>query len=136
MSIHQEGPFVGWLIGVLSGAGLTVGDGVKPAGAERAAGYCVVYSLAGGATSGSLEAPRSDAEVSVQVTSSGTTAEQVRWLADRVRTVLDAAVPAVLSDGRKVIWLDFATGSPPVTRENQADPVGYYSPDRFEMGTA
>lgn len=136
MSIHQSGPFITWVIATLQAGGLTVGDAVAPTSVPTGAGYVVVYSLAGGWTSGSLEAPRSDASPHVQITSSSPNQQQARWLADKVRTILDAAVPATLSDGRKVIWLDFPDGQPTMGRDDDVQPPRYFMPDEAAMGTA
>lgn len=137
MSIHQTGPFIAWIVDVLELGGLVVGDGHAPASVPPGSGYVVVYSIPGGGTDGSIDDPRSDASVAVQVTSSSTNTDQTRYLADRVRTILDAAVPAALpTGGRKVIWLDFPEGSPAMNRDDGVQPSRYYIPDRFEMGTA
>jgi hypothetical protein len=72
----------------------------------------------------------------VQVSSFGRTAAQARWLVAKVRDTLDAAVPAALGDGRKVIWLDFPMASVTVIRDDDSAPSFFHAPDRFEMGTA
>jgi hypothetical protein len=136
MGIHQQAPFIAWIIDTLETGGLTVGDGIKPTPVPEGAGYVVVYSIAGGTTTGSVNDPRSDAEPNIQVTSSSTSQEQCRWLADRVRTLLDAAVPAVLTGGRKVIWFDFPMASYSMVRDDDVAPPRWSIPDRMEMGTA
>lgn len=136
MTIHDERIFVDWVIGVLEDGGLTVGDGVAPSTVPTGAGYVVVYSIAGGITTGSLEAPRSDAAPNFQVTSVGSSPEQTRWLVARVRSLFEVAVPATLSDGRKVIWLDFPMASVTVLRDDDVQPPKWFAPDRFEVGTA
>lgn len=136
MTIHSERIFIDWVLGVLTAGGLSVGDGVAPTATPAGAGYVVVYSIAGGMVEGSLEDPRSDAAPTFQVTSVGTDPRQVRWLVDRVRTLFNVAVPAVLADGRKVIWLDFPMASTSTLRDDDVTPPKYYSPDRLEVGTA
>ncbi len=136
MTIHGSRVFIDWVIGVLTAGGLSVGDGVAPTSTPAGSGYVVVYSIAGGITEGSLEDPRSDAAPTFQVTSVGTDPRQVRWLVDRVRSLFNVAVPATLSDGRKVIWLDFPTASASIIRDDDVQPPKYFSPDRFEVGTA
>lgn len=136
MSIHQERPFIAWAIGVLTAGGLAVGDGVAPKTIPVGSGYVVVYSIAGGITTGSLEDPRSDAAPLFQVTSVGDTPEQCRWLVDKVRSLFNVAVPATLSDGRKVIWLDFPLASTTIIRDNDVAPPKWYAPDRLEVGTS
>lgn len=135
MSIHQQGPFVDWVLTVLSDGGLKVGDGIAPDLVPAGEGFCVVYSIAGGVTGGTVDDPNEDASPNVQVTSSSFLPEQTRWLADRVRALLDAAVPAVLSDGRGVYWLNFPMASMTMLRDDDAQPPRFYIPDRFEVGT-
>lgn len=135
MSIHGERVFIAWAIGVLEAGGLTVGDGVAPLTVPAGAGYVVVYSIAGGETSGVLEDPRSDAEPNFQITSVATQPVQVRWLVDKVRALLNVAVPADLPDGRTVFWLDFPMSSATVIRDDDVQPAKWYAPDRFEVGT-
>lgn len=136
MSLHKDRTFIAWLIGVLEAGGLTVGDAVAPMSVPVGAGYVVVYSIGGGQTSGSLDAPRSDAAVMAQLTSSSAWPEQARWLADKARELIDAAVPAVIGDGRKVLWLDFPLGSYTLSRDDDVQPPRYWIPDRVEFGTA
>ena len=136
MSIHGERVFIDWVIATLTAGGLSVGDGVAPTSTPTGAGYVVVYSIAGGITEGSLEAPRSDAAPNFQVTSVASDQRQVRWLVDRVRTLFDAAVPASLTGGRRVMWLDFPMASVTIIRDDDVQPPTWYAPDRFECGTA
>lgn len=136
MSIHQAGPFIEWIIATLEAGSLTVGDHHRPDGAGPSDPYVVVYGIPGGETSGSIDAPRSDATVAVQVTSSSIDPRQTRWLADKVRTLLDDAGRATLSDGRRIIWSDFPEGSPAVNRDDAVQSPRYFVPDRFEFGTA
>ena len=135
MTIHGERVFIDWVIGVLTAGGITVGDGVAPTSVPAGSGYVVVYSIAGGETSGAVDAPRSDAEPSFQVTSVASDPRQVRWLVDRVRSLFHVTIPATLSDGRKVIWLDFPMSSTTVIRDDKVQPAKYYAPDRLEVGT-
>lgn len=140
MSIHSNRVFINWLIGVLQAGGLTVGHGARPATIPAGAGYAVVYSIAGGITRGSIDDPRSDVEANVQVTSwstddsDGADINQALWVADKVRTLLEAAVPATLTGGRKVIWFDYQMSSPSTGRDDQSQPPGWYAVDRFEFG--
>lgn len=138
MSVHQSGPFVEWILATLRADGLVVGYAHKPPDGDipAGAGYSVVYPIPGGSTSGSIDDPRSDATVAVQITSSGTSPVQASDIADRVRFVLDAAIPATLTGGRRVIFGDFPEGSPAVNRDDAVQSPRYFSPDRFEFGTA
>lgn len=134
-SIHRQAPFVDWVVGVLEGGGLTVGDGVAPKSVPSGAGYVVVYSIAGGVTDGTIDDPNEDASPNIQVTSSSVRPDQCRWLADEVRAALNGAVPADLSDGRRVYWIDFPVASMTMVRDDDVQPPRYSIPDRFELGT-
>ena len=136
MSIHSERVFIDWVVATLTAGGLSVGDGVAPTSTPTGAGYVVVYSIAGGITEGSLEAPRSDASPTFQVTSVASDQRQVRWLVDRVRSLFDVAVPVTLSDGRRVMWLDFPMSSVSIIRDDDVQPPTWYAPDRLGVGTA
>lgn len=135
MSIHQSRPFLLWVKEVLTDGGVTVEIMKKPATVPTLQGYAVIYPVAGGTTEGSIDAPRSDASPNVQVTSFGRDEDQAMWLSDKVRTLLDAAVPATLPDGRKAIWMDFATASPTGTRDDKANPPMFMGIDVVEIGT-
>lgn len=135
MSIHQTRPFVLWVKEVLTDGGVTVGVMKRPSSVPANTGYAVIYPVAGGITEGTLDDPRSDASPNVQVTSFGTDEDQAIWLSDRVRTLLDGAVPAVLSDGRTAVWVDFATGGPTGIRDDSVQPPLFMVPDVFEIGT-
>lgn len=134
-TIHAQGPFVAWVIGVLQAGGLTVGDSVAPTTIPTGAGYCVVYSIAGGISEGTIDNPNEDGAPNIQVTSSSLLPVQCRWLADKVRTLINAAVPAALSDGRSVYWINFPMSSMTMLRDDDAQPPRYSIPDRFELGT-
>ena len=131
---HDERTFIDWIVETLDDGGLTVGDSVAPSTADDATGYVVVYSVAGGEVGGSVDAPRSDTAPNVQITSSSTSPQQARWLAMKARTLLEAAVPATVGD-RQVIWIDFATASVTVARDDRLQPPRYFAPDRLEFGT-
>lgn len=136
MSIHGNLAFTNWVVGVLEAGGLTVGRSHKPAGATVNDGYVVVYPLAGGITYGTLEAPRSDAEPDIQVSAIHVAEERALWLIDRARTLIDAAVPAPLSDGRHVIWLDFPMASIQIRRDDDVQPPVFVAIDRYSCGTS
>jgi hypothetical protein len=134
MNLHDERVFIDWVIGVLEAGGLTVGDSRAPASYPAGAGYCVVYSIAGGTTDGTIYDPNDDASPNVQVTSSSTNPDQARWLVAKVRNLLAAAVPATLGD-RKVVWLDFPMASVTMLRDDDVQPPRFAAPDRFQLGT-
>ncbi len=135
MNLHDERVFIDYIVSTLRAGGLTVGDSLAPASVPAGSGYVVVYSIAGGLTSGTLDAPLDDAEPNFQVTSSSTNVSQCRWLVARVRNLLAAAVPAVLAGNRKVIWIDFPMASVSVVRDDDVSPPRYGAADRFAMGT-
>lgn len=135
MNLHDERVFIDWVVGVLEAGGLTVGDSVAPTSVPAGSGYVVVYSIAGGSTDGSIDAPNDDANPNFQVTSSSTLPDQTRWLVAKVRSLLAAAVPATLAGDRKVLWVDFPMASVTVIRDDDVQPARYAAPDRFEMGT-
>lgn len=135
MSIHRSRVFIDWLADLLEAGGLNVGRGEAPATHSAAAGYVVVYSIAGGVTRGSLDAPRSDAEPNVQISAVSLNHDQALALADRARSLVDAAIPATLDDGRRVIWLDYPMASPTLIRDDDVRPPKYTAIDRYEFGT-
>lgn len=134
-TIHKQGPFVDWVIGVLEAGDLTIGDGAKPATVPAGAAYGVVYSIAGGITDGTIDDPNEDAAPNIQVTSSSLDPSQCRWHADQVRALINAAVPAEMSDGRHVFWINFPMASMTMLRDDDVQPPRYAIPDRFELGT-
>lgn len=134
-TIHKQGPFVDFVITTLTAGGLTVGDGIAPTSVPAGAGFCVVYSIAGGITDGTVDDPNEDASPNIQVTSSSVKPDQCRWLADKVRELINAAVPADLSDGRRVFWLNFPMASMTMLRDDDVQPPRWYVPDRMELGT-
>jgi len=136
MSLHGQRVFIAWVISVLEDGGLTVGDHVAPATVPDNSGYVVVYSIAGGITDGSIDEPNEDASPTFQITSVSSNPAQCRWLVDKARALFNAAVPASLSDGRKVIWLDFPMASTTIIRDDDVQPPVWYAPDRLEVGTS
>jgi len=136
VSLHGQRVFIAWCISVLEDGGMTVGDGVAPTTVPDNSGYVVVYSIAGGITEGSIDEPNEDASPTFQITSVSSNPTQCRWLVDRARALFNAAVPATLSDGRKVIWLDFPMASTTIIRDDDAQPPAWYAPDRLIVGTS
>ncbi len=134
MNLHDEAAFISWVIGVLQAGGLTVGDGVAPTNVPAGSGYCVVYSIAGGITGGTIMDPNDDAAPNFQVTSSSTHAGQARGLVKKVRNLLATAVPAVIGD-RKAIWINFPMASVTQVVDHDVQPPRFGYPDRFIIGT-
>jgi len=136
MSVHGSRVFAKWVQSTLAGAGITAGLGVKPGSVPAGAGYAVVYPIAGGISDGTIQNPNEDATPDIQVTSVASTAEGALWMVDLVRVTLLAAVPATLSDGRKVIFVEPTFGGPTLIRDDDISPPVWYVPDRFSMRTA
>lgn len=135
MSLHGNRVFAAWVKSTLAAGGVTVELGVKPKTVPAGSGYSVVYPIAGGVTDGTLENPNEDATPDVQVTSVGSSAEQTLWQVDKVRTVLLAAVPATLSDGRRVVFVEPTFGGPSLFVDNDVQPPVWYVPDRLSFRT-
>lgn len=135
MSIHGHRVFTDWVAATLTAGGLNVGRSVAPPTHDPLKGYVVLHPIAGGVVSGSIDAPLDDASPNIQVTAVSNLESQALWLADRARTILNEAVPTLLSDGRRVLWLDFLMASPTVRRDDDIQPPKFVAIDRMEMGT-
>jgi hypothetical protein len=59
----------------------------------------------------------------------------MRSLADKVRSTFTAAVPATLSDGRKVMFVDIPTASASGGRDDEVQPPRYWSIVQLEFRT-
>lgn len=136
MSIHGSRVFALWVVDVLQDGGLAVALGGRPANVPTASGWGAVYPIAGGTVSGSIDDPNSDATPDVQVTSVSYQADQTLWHVDKVRELLLAALPADLSDGRRVLFGAPSFADVTLLRDNDVDPPTWYSPDRFSFRTA
>lgn len=135
MSIHGSRVFALWVVEVLTDGGLAVALGGKPTNVPAGKGWGAVYPLAGGTVDGSIGAPNADATPNVQVTSVSYNPEQALWHADKVRHFLLAAVPASLSDGRRVIYGEPSFSDPTLARDDDVSPATWYCPDRFSFMT-
>lgn len=135
MSLHGSRVFALWVVNVLTGGGLAVALGGKPATVAANKAWGAVYPIAGGTVEGPLGDPHSDSSPDVQVTSSAYNAEQALWHVDRVRQLLLAAVPATLSDGRHVILGEPSFSDPTLARDDDVAPPVWYCPDRLSFRT-
>ena len=144
MSIHGSRVFAQWVVATLRAGGLIVGEAMKPAGVPANAGYAIVYPIAGGRTDGTLDDPNEMAEPRIQVTSYGVARydddtngmQQCQWVVDRVRALLNVALPVTLTDGRKVIQVSYPFADVSVIREDDtAGPPLFYAPDVIEFRT-
>jgi hypothetical protein len=136
VSIHGSRVFAAWVVDTLTDGGLAVALGEAPASVPANAGWGAVYPIAGGIVEGSLNEPNSDATPDVQVTSVAYQADQVLWHVDKVRELILAAVPADLSDGRRVTFVEPTWADPTLIRDDQKQPPTFYCPDRFTFRTA
>lgn len=122
------------VITALEDAGLTVGDGEAPADAGRQADgsfdhYVVVYSIPGGARSGTLEAPFEDGDLIFQVTCVGESRRQAEWLVDKAEDILDGVTVA----GRRIHAMP--ESNPGVTRDDDLSPPLFYATPRYRLMT-
>lgn len=139
MSTHAARLVTDGVVAALEDAGLTVGDGEKPAGGGwvGTAGqsgfvpYVVVYPLAGGTVDGPIDGPAEDAYPLYQITAVGATRAQCEWAADTAR---DALLAGFLLAGRRVahVQVDMLGGT---RRDDQNQPPLWYSPDRYSITT-
>jgi len=116
------------VVAALEDLGLTVGDAVAPAGASPP--YVTVYPIPGGGTSGTLGDPDADVSLIYQVTCTGVSREQVQWLEDVVRGLLDGIE---VSDRKTLrVSLDMHGGT---QRDDQLTPPVFWSTPRFRVFT-
>ncbi len=113
----------------LAGTGRPVGDGT---GKGLALPYSVLYEVAGGSLGGPVARPYDDADQMYQVTSVGSTAEQARWMADKVRAALLGSVWAVAGRSTMRVGLDVTSG---LLRDDDVQPPLYYCADRYRVTT-
>lgn len=135
MTIHGSRVFATWIVSTLTAGGVTARLGQKPATVATGAGWSVVYPIAGGTTEGTLQNPNEDATPDVQVTSVSYDAAQTLWQVDKVRELLLAAVPATLSDGRRVVFVEPTFADVSLSRDMDVTPPTFYCPDRFSWRT-
>lgn len=135
MTIHDGRVFSAWAKDVLEDGGLTVGYALAPASVPTGAGYVVVWPIAGGITEGTLDDPNHDATPNLQFSCSSLDPAQSEWLAAKVRTLLEAAVPAELADGRTVMFVEFPFGGETLLRDDDSQPPRYTVPARAQFRT-
>lgn len=136
MSLHGSRVFAEWVVATLQAGGVAVALGGKPTTVPAKKGWAAVYPIAGGVVTGSIDDPNSDATPDVQVTSVSYNPGQTLGHVDLVREVLLAAVPADLSDGRRVIFGEPTWSDPTLMRDDDVQPSTWYCPDRFSFRTA
>ena len=136
MSVHGSRVFATWVVSTLTGGGLAARLGMKPASVPSGAGWSVVYPIAGGIVDGTILDPNEDATPDIQVTSASYDATQTLWQSDKVRELLLAAVPATLSDGRDVIFVEPTWPDPTLARDEDVTPPVFFCTDRYSFRTA
>lgn len=122
-------PHVDAVLAALAGAGLTVGDGGAPATVPSSRRYAVVYPDPGQVLTESLADSRTDLALWFQVTCVGPTAEQARWVANKVRSVLFSP----LSVSGRALWRAEELGGPPVQRDDDVTPPLFYQPVQYRL---
>ncbi len=115
------------VIGLLRGAGLTVGDAEAQ---NLTPPYVVVYSLPGGRSYGTLANPHEDADIDYQVTCVGTTREQAEWLVDRATALLNG-----FSVANRSITFVSLDGFPGIRRDDDLTPPVFFGTPRFTVTT-
>jgi hypothetical protein len=141
MSTHSGRELTNAIITALTAVPLTVGDGIKPAGAgwQGTPGsanfnpYVVVYATPGGYYDGPITTPYADARVDYTITAFGASQDQAQWGADKVFAALIVPTNVTVS-GRSVQLL-----SPDVDggciRDDDVQPPVYFSPTRWRVMT-
>jgi hypothetical protein len=113
---------------------VVVGDAKAPAGYEQlleaGKGYVVLYPIAGGRRSGTLEEPDRDGELIYQVTCVGVSRDQAEWLADQVLGLLQGVEVQGYSVPRVALESD-----PGVRRNDEVSPPVYEATPRFRLMT-
>lgn len=135
MNLHGTRVFALWVVELLTNGGLSVALGAAPATVPANKAWGAVYPIAGGVSDGPMGSPNDDASPDIQVTSVATRPEQTLWHADRVRSLILAAIPATLPDGRRVILGEPSFAIPTLIRDDDAQPPEWYCPDRFSFMT-
>jgi hypothetical protein len=128
MSVPSVRTHADAVVDALDGAGVNVGDGKAPEGPLP---YAVVYDIAGPPLSGTLEEPNEDGELVYQVTCVGSTAEQARWMCDKVITTLLAGLTVA---GRRIALVSI-DNTPSVLRDDDINPPVFFATPRFRLKT-
>ncbi len=137
--IHKSLPLTNALLAGLQAAGLTVGDGEKPAGTgwqgtpgqSTFNGYLILYPF-GGSLDGGLANPDEDADARYHIQANGATRQQCEHLQDAARVAMAAMTLTVA--GRKVIQLriDLLGGC---ARDDSVQPPLWIGFDRYACWT-
>lgn len=136
MSIHRARPFMEWVKAALEAGGLAADIGAPPEGMGPLSAYCVIYPIAGGVVSGTIDNPNEDGLPDIQVSSVARSSRHALEQADDARALLLAAIPATLSDGRKVLFGQPAFVQPNLLPDLDVKPPYYTALDRLSFRTA
>lgn len=120
-------PHMDAVLAALRSAGLTVGEGGKPAG--TATRYAVVYFDPGRSLTESLGDQRTDFVLSFQVTCVGPNQTECLWVAQRTRQALHGPLTVA---GRSA-WRPIEDGGPPVQRDDDVSPPLYFLPVQYRL---
>jgi hypothetical protein len=118
------------VIAALQAAGLTVGDGIAPTGAE--AKYVVVYPIEGGNRTGTLAGPFDDAELVYQLTCVGDHRWQAEWVRDKAEAALLSGLTVA---GRHIPLVSPDEGDSGIRRDDSVTPALYYATPRYRIRT-
>lgn len=114
---------------LLTGAGLTVSIGEAPD--DLAGAFVVLYPTPGLELAETLGYPIGDMQMDFQLTCVGESSEQALWCADKARTAINRAIPAV--SGR-VCWPIWADEQPqPVLRDDAVNPPKFVAISRWSL---
>jgi hypothetical protein len=141
MSTHSGRELTDAIIASLTTAGLTVGDGIKPAaggwqgtpGSANFNPYVIVYATPGGFYDGSIAAPFADARVDYTISGFGASQDQAQWCADKVfARLIDPANVTVSGRGVQLLSPDVDGGC---IRDDDVTPPIWHSPTRWRVST-
>lgn len=124
MSVATSGPVAKAVLTALRVAWPRVGDGEAPA--DLTLPYAVMYDAGGAGLDGPVADPHADGAPLLQVTCVGSTREQARWLADKLRPTL-LTRPTVTG---QVVWQVSLESSRPVQRDDSTAPPLFYAADQ------
>lgn len=130
-TVHDPQAFYAAIVTRVATTGRPVGLAVAPA--NTSGSYAVVYPLADESSEGSISDPTQVVEWAFQVTCVAPGATGAHWLQREVREVLHGHIPVVAGVGTTPIELADGSG---LTRDDAADPVLFYSTDRFTAYTS
>lgn len=130
-TVHDPQAFYAAIVTRVATTGRPVGLAVAPA--NNAYPYAVVYPLTDESSEGALSDPTQIVVWAFQVTAVSNGATGATWMQREVREVLHGYIPVVAGLGTTPIHLADGSG---ISRDDAADPVLFYSTDRFTAYTS